>query len=330
MSTALAQPRLVPSAEWAELGPEEAPRRHVLRIARGPEGPLRLGDDDAALVRLLDGTRSVSDLIVAAEAAHGPDGALRLARIIAELGDRDLLVGITPAPAALRAPGRLARLATPRSRSFPYAPRFIAGLHDHGAGVLMTRPARLLATLIALGGLVGAALVLTSGTVAPFVVAGHIGLGTAMFVAARALLVCAHELAHGLALAHCGRTVDSAGMKLLLVFPYAYVDTSPVWLEPRRRRVAVTLAGPISDVVLGGAAALGALASGGATRDALFQLCIAAYLGALLNLNPMLDRDGYHLLVDRLNRPFLRREALRALTGRLYGRARSRRGSGRP
>ena len=49
----------------------------------------------------------------------------------------------------------------------------------------------------------------------------------ALFVAA------VHETAHGLALAACGRRVREAGLKLVLVFPYAYVDTSEAWLEPR-------------------------------------------------------------------------------------------------
>ena len=33
-------------------------------------------------------------------------------------------------------------------------------------------------------------------------------------------------------------------------------------------------------------------------RDIFFQLAFAAYVGAFFNLNPFIERDGYHMLVD--------------------------------
>jgi putative peptide zinc metalloprotease protein len=136
----------------------------------------------------------------------------------------------------------------------------------------------------------------------------------------RALVAAIHETAHGLALAACGRRVREAGLKLLFVFPYAYVDTSEAWLEPRRRRIAVSAAGPASDLVLGGAFAVAALASEpGAVRDILYQLTVGAYLGAAFNLNPFIERDGYHVLVDVLREPGLRTRAREAFVGRLRG-----------
>jgi putative peptide zinc metalloprotease protein len=98
------------------------------------------------------------------------------------------------------------------------------------------------------------------------------------------------------------------------------VDTSEAWFEPRRRRIAISAAGPASDLTVGGAASLAALALGaGAMRDVVFQVAFAAYIGALYNLNPILDRDGYHILVDLLRAPGLRRRSrewlLRTLSG---------------
>jgi putative peptide zinc metalloprotease protein len=93
-------------------------------------------------------------------------------------------------------------------------------------------------------------------------------------------------------------------------------------LEPRRRRLAITAAGPASDFTLGGLFALGALAVGdGALRDVLFQVAFGGYVGALVNLNPVLDRDGYHLLVDWLREPGLRGRARTWLRRRLAGAA---------
>jgi putative peptide zinc metalloprotease protein len=117
--------------------------------------------------------------------------------------------------------------------------------------------------------------------------------------------------------------VGTAGLKLVLVFPYAFVDTSDAWFEPRRRRMAVSAAGPVSDFSLGAVFSLLALVlPAGAERDIFFQLALAAYVGGLFNLNPFLERDGYHVLVDLLGEPTLRRRAREDLRRRLSGRAR--------
>jgi putative peptide zinc metalloprotease protein len=61
------------------------------------------------------------------------------------------------------------------------------------------------------------------------------------------------------------------------------------------------------------------LAASGTVRAVFFQLAFGAYLGALFNLNPFLDRDRYHMMVDALREPGLRRRSRaqfqRLLTG---------------
>ncbi|MTD44532.1 hypothetical protein GKE82_09570 [Conexibacter sp. W3-3-2] len=291
-----------------------------MRLPGGPEGPLRLDAADAGLLELLDGRRGSAELVAAATVRCGPDGPPRLARLVAELAERGLLQGVTPAGPGERPTGRLARLARPRSRAIPHAPELIVWLYRHGGRLLVSRPVAALAAVAAVAGLVAAVLLLVRGRAAPLVVDDRLVLGAAAFVGFRAVLVVAHELAHGLALARCGRAVDAAGVRLLLCFPYAYVDTSPVWLEPRRRRTAVTLAGPLCDLALGGiAATVALLATDPLVAQLAFQACVAAYVGALLNLNPLLDRDGYHLLVDHLGEPHLRRRAITRMQARLAG-----------
>jgi putative peptide zinc metalloprotease protein len=148
-----------------------------------------------------------------------------------------------------------------------------------------------------------------------------LALGAFVFFVGRLLVVVAHETAHALTMASFGRSIGEAGVKLLLVFPYAYVDTSDAWFEPRRRRIAVSAAGPICDLTVGGAFALWCLATpAGTMRDVIVQLSFGAYLGALFNLNPLLERDGYQILVDVLRAPGLRPRALEFLRNRLAGR----------
>jgi putative peptide zinc metalloprotease protein len=114
--------------------------------------------------------------------------------------------------------------------------------------------------------------------------------------------------------------VREAGLKRVLIFPYVYVDTSDAWFEPRRRRIAVSAAGPVSDLCLGGLFSLCCLAlAAGTVRDVLFQLALGAYIAAFFNLNPLVERDGYHILVDLLREPGLRRRAREQLRARLAG-----------
>ena len=55
----------------------------------------------------------------------------------------------------------------------------------------------------------------------------------------------------------------------------------------------------------------------GTTRDVFFQLAFAGYVGAFFNLNPFIDRDGYHILVDYLREPGLRKRAKDQFSRRL-------------
>jgi putative peptide zinc metalloprotease protein len=217
----------------------------------------------------------------------------------------------------------------PRERALPRVPGAIAWLYRHGGFLLFTRATLVLLATAALAGLVAFVALIAGRYGTPFVVASRVGLGALVFVLGRFLLIVCHEFAHGLIAESFGRPVSRAGIKLAFVFPYAFVDTTDAWFEPRRRRMAISLAGPISDLVLGGAFAIACwLSPRGSARDVLFQVALAGYAGALFNLNPLLERDGYHVLVDLLREPGLRRRASRRLAGALSGH--SREGSGGP
>ena len=151
-------------------------------------------------------------------------------------------------------------------------------------------------------------------------VADHLGWGAAVFLAGRLAAVSLHEIGHGLAVASFGRRVRRAGVKLILIFPFGFVDTSDAWFEPRRRRIAVSAAGPATDLIVAGAAAIVTTLGHGTGADIAFQIALGAYIGGLFNLNPLLDRDGYHILVDLLRQPGLRARSRQRLQLRLAGR----------
>jgi hypothetical protein len=316
------RPRMRSGYALKRMGEDEGPRRWVLRdLAR--DGYLRLSDSDAQLLELLDGSRSLVDLIGEAEQRFGGAGPARLARLLADLGERGFLAGVAGAQAVAE-PSFWRRLITPREKPLPWAGPLFERLYRGGGWVLFTRPALwLIAALCVAGiGVFGTLIGLRYGT--PFVVANKIGLGGLVFLLGRFAVVAVHETAHGLVMASFGRRIEKAGIKAVVVLPYAYVDTSEAWFEPRRRRIAVSGAGPVSDLALGAVFAICCLAlPDGTVRDIFFQLAFAAYVGAFFNLNPFIERDGYHMLVDWLREPGLRRRAREQFKRRLSGRGRS-------
>jgi putative peptide zinc metalloprotease protein len=319
------RPRVRSGYALKRLEASEGSRRWVLKDLRTGVF-LRLSDNDAFLFELLDGTHSLADLIGSAEARFGPTGPARLARLLTDLGERGFLAGVEKAgvPSGPAPAGRLRRLFTPRVKTFPgVGPRFEA-LYRRGGWLLFTRPALWLLVALAVAGVLIFIELIIGRYGTPFVVARKIGLGGLVFLAGRFAFVAVHETAHGLTMASFGRRIERAGLKLIAIFPYAFVDTSEAWFEPRRRRIAISAAGPVSDFAIGGVFSILCFALPRSTvRDIFFNLAFAAYVGGFFNLNPFIERDGYHILVDVLREPGLRRRAKEQFARRLAGRGAS-------
>jgi putative peptide zinc metalloprotease protein len=306
---------------WAlkRLDASEGPERWVLRDLESDKF-LRLGDGDAELFERLDGRTSLPELIALAERRDGAAGTARVARLLADLGERGLLADVEGGEAPAGAGrGRLRRLVGPHVKAWRGVGRVFETVYARGGWVLFLRPVLLGMAALAVIGLGCFAWLVIKRYGTPFVVANKLGLGGLVFLAGRFAFAALHELAHGLTMASFGRRVDRAGLKAVLIFPYVFVDTSEAWFEPRRHRIAVSLAGPASDFTLGAVFAVLATVVEGTVRDVFFQLAFAAYVGALFNLNPFLDRDGYHVLVDLLREPGLRRRARAQFERRLRG-----------
>jgi putative peptide zinc metalloprotease protein len=318
-STAGSHPRLRSGYSLKRLDSSEGEYRFVLKDLRS-DTFIRLREPEAELAQRMDGRHGLAELVREAEARCGREGPGRLARLLADLAEHDLLAGVSRLERESN-PGLLTRLFQPHERIVPNADAVITTVYEQGGYVLFTRAARLLVSLIVAAGLVAFLALIARRYGTPFVVAKKVGVGALVFLAGRFLVVVLHELAHGLTLVSFGRRVPRVGIKRVLVFPYAFVDTSEAWFEPRRRRIEVSLAGPLSDLVVGGIFALACLLSPrGNVRDVLFQLAFAGYVGALFNINPLLERDGYHVLVDLVRQPALRRRSRQALSDALSGR----------
>jgi putative peptide zinc metalloprotease protein len=311
-------PRLRSGYALKRLAASEGDERWVLQDLRADRF-VRLGGE-GELLPLLDGRRDVGELLAESQALLGAAGPARLVSLLAELTDRGLLAGEEDAgdKATTEVPARAKGLFATREWAWPGAGAFFAALYARGGKLLFTPTALGALALLAVSGLAAFAYLVAGRYGTPFVVASHVGIGGAVFIVGRLAVAALHESAHGLTMAAFGRRVGRAGLKLVLIFPYAFVDTSQAWFLSRRRRIAVSAAGPASDAAVGGLFAWVCLLLGaGAIRDICFQLAFGAYVGALVNLNPFVERDGYHVLADVLRIPGLRRRARAELQRRL-------------
>src|SRR3954453_4915908 len=314
------KPRVRSGYALKRLDASEGSRRWVLRDLK-TDRFVRLSDKDAAVFERLDGSLSLVELVGWAEQRFGVNGPARVARLLSDLGERGFLAGVAGGqPMAEQPPTRLQRIFKPREKIVPGVGAFMERLYRRGGWGLFTKPALIAIAVLAVAGVCAfvALVALRYGT--PFVVADKFHWGGLVFLFGRFLVVAVHETAHGLTMASFGRRIERAGLKLVAIFPYAFVNPSEAWFEPRRRRIAVSAAGPVSDFSVGAVFALCALVlPPGVIRDIFFNLAFAGYVGGFFNLNPFIERDGYHMLVDWLGEPGLRRRAKEQLGRRLSG-----------
>ena len=321
------RPRLRSGWALKRIADDPHDARYVLRDLRS-NAFVRIDDEDAQLLRLLDGRRTIAELLADAATLLGAAGAGRLARLIADLGDRGMLDGVAATPKVEAEPSLVRRVFTPREWTYEWIGDWFERAYASWGRLWFSPLAVTGLILLSLAGLVTFSYLIGARYGTPLVVAHRLLLGGLVFIAGRFLLVALHETAHGVTLAHYGRRTQRAGLRLVMIFPYAFVDTSEAYFEPRAHRIAVSAAGPLSDFSCGAAFAIAcALAPKGNMRDVLFQLAFAAYVGAFFNANPFLDRDGYQILSDWLGQPRLRERARAQLSARLSGRASDGEGS---
>jgi putative peptide zinc metalloprotease protein len=301
--------------------------RYVLRDLRGGSF-LKMDESDARLFELIDGKHTVTELLVEASQAVGPDGPGRLARLIADFGERGMLDGIAPTPKQEPDPGPLARAFRAREKPFGWLPGYFERAYRHWGRAFFSPLSATMLVLLSLAGIVVFSYLVGARYGTPLVVAHRLLLGGAVFIVGRFAIVMVHELAHGLALRHYGRSTSRAGLRLLWIFPYAFVDSSEAYFEPRGHRIVISAAGPLSDFTLGALFSIACAASPkGNVRDVLFQLAFAGYIGAFFNANPFLERDGYQILSEWLREPRLRQHAREQLRARVSGQISADQGS---
>ena len=113
-------------------------------------------------------------------------------------------------------------------------------------------------------------------------------------------------------------------MRLYFGLPAAYVDTTDVWMAAPHLRLLTAFAGPWTGLILGAALASAAVLAPDRPLGAfLFTAAFVFLVDNVFNFNPLLELDGYYMLVDLLDKPLLRARALSFVRGPLFGKLRS-------
>lgn len=123
--------------------------------------------------------------------------------------------------------------------------------------------------------------------------------------------IFAHELSHAFATKSFNHHVYRMGVGWYWLGPIAFTDTSDMWLANRKQRTAVNIAGILNDCAWGSCAAFLSYFSSHVELSIFFWIfALSQFIGVLKNLNPLLEYDGYYILMDLLEKPHLRETAL--------------------
>jgi len=299
---------------------------------------LRLDRREFDLWRLMDGSRSVKDLMVVYFRRYKALAFGLITGLVEALQDGHFLV---QPPVKVYQQVRTAVEARSPTR---WSERLVQGffhrefvlhglngpltlLYRLGLRFLFAPPLLACLALLGLGGLVIFFLALENGadTYALLKVGDSYLLGLLALYLANLVTIFLHELAHALTTLRFGREVSRGGFMIYWGLPAFFVDTKDIWMESKGPRIAVSLAGPLADFVVGGVCALTAfLLPHWAGSVFLFKMAFMAYASILMNLNPLLELDGYFILIDGLDMPNLRARSLTFVRRQLWPKLRHR------
>ena len=271
-----------------------------------------------ALLALMDGQRTVAEILsrLARRMEAERPGRGDVVRLLVRLHQSDLLA--TPLPPDLTELDRRAERQTSR--------RHWARLRNPLAiRVPLWDPDRFLTALLPAARvffhpsmLAAAALVVLTGATLAAMHAEEIASNVSdrVFAADNVLAMlliyplakALHEAGHAIAVKLGGGDVHEVGVMVLVLFPVPYVDASgSAGFPDAWRRIAVSAAGMLVELVLAGLAAIAWVSlDPGPMRAAAMDLMVLCGVSTLLfNGNPLLRFDGYYVLSDLIGVPNL-------------------------
>jgi CRP-like cAMP-binding protein len=324
------RPKLAP---WVEIKVFEARAGRAYAMVANGRDLIYYGldTDEVGLLTLLDGTRTLAEVVVAQlEQAGALDtsavvGLVRSLHSGGFLTDSyvDVNAALTRALESTGAQARLAKFAKTLTIEWSGAERMTQWLYQHGLRHLF-RPAGIaVATLLAVGGV--AAFIAFATTHGLGYETQSFGYGFALLFTLNLLLIFIHELGHASVLVHNKRRVKGSGFRFYFGTPAFFVDSSDGMMLERRGRIAFSCGGPYFELVASGVAAIALfLWPAGLLAPTLYHFVFLNYYVLLLNLTPMLELDGYFILSDVIRVPDLRPRSLAFVRHDAWNKLRAR------
>jgi CRP-like cAMP-binding protein/Zn-dependent protease len=332
--------KLDPAEFRPKLAPDVEVKRFTLRwgndyaMLANPRDLLhyRLDPGEADLLPLMDGTRTVKQIVVERLRDSGDLELSGVADLVRQLQVGNFLetpfVDVAGAVRRALSPdsatGRKARhFARTLSIEWTGAQALVAWFYRNGLRWFFRRWVAWTVGLIAIAGAVAFVAVYRSNR---FAIGGESAAAASLVILVlNYFLTFAHELAHATVLVHNGRRVKSAGFLIYFGAPAFFVDSSDGLMMERRERMAQSFAGPYAELVIAGAAAIAIWAfPGSPVAPLLYRFAVLNYFVIFLNLVPLLELDGYWLLSDLIQVPDLRPMSLQFIRDDLWRKLRGR------
>jgi putative peptide zinc metalloprotease protein len=324
-----AEERHVDSKRWG--------RQLILKSTSGQY--LQLGESDEFLWRNMDGAQSVQELVLLYFHRYESFAFDRISHLIGRLREHGLLKE-RPVE-AFRALAkrlerhrpeavfsRLASMFIEHRMEVRGLDRVLSFFHRWFFWPFFSRPAYALYIILAALGTSAFVKVLLDGRFEirdVFTSEGSVAYGAVALSVAFTVMAAIHQLSHIFAAKALGREVPCAGFMITYGLPFVFAQTTDVWLEGRFPRIASSLAGTVSDLLVGSAAALFLVACPQSDWAPLvFKLAAVSYAALFMDLNPLFEMDGYYALEDYLEIPGLRAKSLAFVRGELWRKLRER------
>lgn len=284
----------------------------------------------------MDGTRTVADLAVAYFMKFQAFAFKRLRTLITSLRHKGFL---EDSPTYLYE-GVLQQLRGNRiaawgsgivqtlvQREFPIRglDGILTKLYNGGVRILFVKPMLWLYWAITIIGLGLFVCLVIRGDYSFASVNNSVGLGVLSLYIGFFITVMLHEGAHAFTVKHYGRRVHRGGAMTYMGSLAFFVDTKDIWLANKKARIATSWAGPFMNLIVGGVlASLIFFVPDFTLNSLLFKIAAVTYFNGLFNLNPLMELDGYFILMDWLEMPSLRRRSFGFLRKRLFDKLRVR------
>lgn len=284
---------------------------------------LRLTEQQQFLWKLMDGENTLQDIAVAYMTEYGVLAIDLLVNLLGQLEvggflttQRTNVYGELRAKISGRGLGHWLVLINNAflQKEFPIqgVDKFFTRTYNAGIKYLYTKPVQILFLILTLVGLGAFGLLATSGQYSLLQggTAGYAQGIVALYVT-RTIALFIHEGGHAYTCKHYGREIRKSGIMIYYGSFAFYVDTTDIWMESRIPRIMVSWGGPYTGFILGGAASIFALTSPWSMLNGFaYQFAFLTIFDSVFNLNPLLQWDGYYILMDLLEMPSLRKRAL--------------------